>query len=63
MNGGNWFHVTAYDFRGCSNDPIYLVFVLLTRAAVPDTDGKCQNALNFSAVEVSQYGMTDFEFL
>ena len=35
----------------------------MTRAAVPDSDGKCQDALSRSAVEVSQYGMTDFEFL
>ena len=35
----------------------------MTCAAVPDSDGKCQNALNCSAVELSQYGMSDFEFL
>ena len=40
-----------------------LSFVLLTRAAVPDSDGKCQDGLTRSAVEVSQDGMPDFQFL
>ena len=40
-----------------------MIFVLLTRAAVPASDGKCQYALNYSATELSRYGMTDFEFL
>ena len=40
-----------------------MAFGLLTHAAVSNSDGKCQDALNGSAVELSQDGMTDFEFL
>ena len=50
----------AYDRRGCADYPL---FVFLTRAAVPDSDGKCQDGLTRSAVEVSQDGMTGFQFL
>ena len=39
-----------------------LVDLCLSDAAVPDSDGKCQNALSCSAVELSQYGMTDLNF-
>ena len=42
---------------------LWSILILLSRAAVPDSDGKCQDALNRSAVKLSQDGMTDFECL
>ena len=58
MEAIGFIYVTAYDLRGCSDYPLELIFVLLTRAAVPASDGKCQDALNCSATELSRYGMT-----
>ena len=39
-----------------------MVFVLLTHAAVPNSDGKGENGLSCSAVKLDQDGSNDLQF-